>query len=97
MNVTTLEQEVDLLSALGIWEVDELEMQKQKVSNTNKQLWSLKKTDRKHLIKWIFQERTPGTEQAHENTTHVGFVIQDSLQTMFWKCVYMQKMHPGEG
>lgn len=48
----------------------------------------------------IFQELTPGvtqpqgTEQAHEN---VGFVIQDSLQTMCWKCVYMQKMHPGEG
>lgn len=42
--VTTLEQEVDLLSALGIWEVDELEMQKEKVSNTNKQLLYLKKT-----------------------------------------------------
>lgn len=35
--MTTLEQEVDLLSALGIWEVDELEMQKENVSNTNKQ------------------------------------------------------------
>lgn len=39
----TLEQEVDLLSALGIWEVDELEMQKEKVSNINKPLLYLKK------------------------------------------------------
>lgn len=42
--MTTLEQEVDLLSALGSWEVDELEMQKGKVSDTNKPLLSLKKT-----------------------------------------------------
>lgn len=42
--MTTLEQEVDLLSALGSWEVDELEMQKEKVNNMNKQLLSLKKT-----------------------------------------------------
>lgn len=36
--MTTLELDVDLLSALGIWEVDELELPKERMSNTNEQL-----------------------------------------------------------